>query len=278
MSSYQMTQVSVVTTVYQGESYFDRAKSSILEQTYDNYEWILVEDGSSDRTPELLEELDQKYSRAKIYFPGRLGRAAALNFGINKAEGKYIAIHDFDDISYPERLEKQVNYLESNTNVGVAGSYYVLVNQIRNERFVRKPPTADEDIRRAFAQNIPFAHTLTMFRKEAWDAVDGYPLIDNLIDLGLWLELASETDWKFANVDDVLGEHFVHDESFWHRNFEYAKRQRDLSRLQARAIRNLNLPKWMYAYAAGRLVYPYLPHSVKRIVRNMVGSSEEENI
>lgn len=273
-----MTQVSVVTTVYEGEEYFDRAKSSILEQTYDDYEWVLVEDGSSDRTPELLEELNDVSSRTKVYFPGRLGRAAALNFGVKKAEGKYIAIHDFDDISYSERLEQQANHLNSNPTVGVTGSYYILVNQIRNERFVRKPPTSDEKIRNGFAQNIPFAHTTTMFRKEAWETVDGYPLLDNLVDLGLWLKIANETEWHFSNIDEVLGEHFVHEESFWHRNFEYANRQRDLARFQIKAVRDLGLPKWMFAYAIGRLVYPYLPHSVKRLVRNTVGSSEEENL
>jgi hypothetical protein len=117
-----------------------------------------------------------------------------------------------------------------------------------------------------------------MFRKEAWSQVGGYPMIDNLIDLGLWVKIAAETDWKFSNVPKTLGEHFVHDNSFWHRNFEYVKRQRDLAQLQARAIRSLDLPKWMYVYPAGRLVYPYLPNRIKRFVRRTVGKSNEEDV
>ena len=273
-----MTKVSVVTTVYNGELYFNRAKSSILQQKYQNYEWVLVEDGSSDNTPELLERLEEDHPQVQAYFPSRLGRAAALNFGVNKAEGDYIAIHDFDDISYSERLEQQVAHLETNPDVGVTGSYYVLVNQIRDERFVRRPPTTDSKIRQAFARNIPFAHTTTMFRKEAWNAVNGYPLLDNLIDFGLWLKIASETEWKFSNIEEVFGEHFVHGESFWHRNFKYAQRQRDLARLQTQAIHKLNLPRWMYVYSIGRLVYPYLPNSIKRIVRRTVGQSDEADV
>lgn len=273
-----MTQVSVVTTVYEGEPYFDRAKSSILEQTYDDFEWVLVEDGSSDATPELLEELDAESERTSVYFPGRQGRSKALNFGVEKAQGEYIAIHDFDDVSYSDRLESQARYLDKHPEVGVTGSHYVLENEIRNEEFIRKPPSDDDDIRRAFARNIPFAHTLTMFRKEAWESAGGYPLIDNLIDFALWLEIASKTDWKFANVEEVLGRHFVHQQSFWHRNFEYANRQRDLAKLQMRAIDRLGLPKWQYIYPAGRLVYPYFPSPIKRLVRRTAGQSEEEDI
>jgi glycosyltransferase involved in cell wall biosynthesis len=273
-----MAQVSVVTTVYQGEAYFDRARSSILEQTFSDFEWIIVEDGSTDQTPELLKKLEEENPRVNAFFPGRLGRAAALNFGVKQASADYIAIHDFDDISYPERLEKQVKHLESRPEVGVTGGYYIINNQIRNEQFIRRPPSNDQSIRRAFAQNIPFAHTLTMFRKRAWEDVNGYPLLDNLIDLGLWLDIANETNWQFSNLEETLGEHFVHNKSFWHRNFEYVDRQHDLAKLQQRAIEELQLPRWMYIYIAGRLLYPYLPTQLKQFVRDNVGSSEEESL
>lgn len=273
-----MATVSVVTTVYNGEKYVDRAESSILDQTYDDYEWILVEDGSTDDTPDRLRERLDDHERVELHFPGRLGRAGALNYGVTQASGEYIAIHDFDDSSYPQRLETQVEYLDANPAVGVTGSYYVLANKIRDERFVRKPPTEDTAIRRAFAQRIPFAHTLTMFRKKAWNEVNGYPLRDNLIDLGLWLEIATHTDWQFANVTETLGEHFVHEESFWHQNFTYIKRQRDLAQLQIRAIRELDLSPKLYGYVLGRLVYPFFPTPVKRFVRRQIARSEEEDV
>lgn len=273
-----MPTISVVTTVYNGAEYVDRAESSILDQTYDDYEWILVDDGSSDDSLSAFEAIEERFDRVSVYSPGRLGRAGALNFGVNKASGEYIAIHDVDDVSYSERLETQIEHFKSNAGVGVAGSYYVLVNEIRNEQFVRKLPTADSEIRQAFARQIPFAHTLTMFRKEAWEAVDGYPIRDNLIDLGLWIDIAAETDWQFSNVPETLGKHYVHDQSFWHQNFEYARRQRDLAGLQQEAIERLNLPRWLYVYVVGRFVYPYFPSDLKRLVRRTVGQSEETDV
>ena len=77
--------VSVVTTVYNGEPYGDRAIPSILAQTFTDFEWILVDDGSEDRTPEILRDLAQRDSRVRIFSPGRLGITKAANFGVSPA-------------------------------------------------------------------------------------------------------------------------------------------------------------------------------------------------
>jgi glycosyltransferase EpsE len=80
--------VSVVTTVYNGEAYFDRAVPGILGQSYDDLEFIIVDDGSRDRTPELLRELATRDARIRLFSPGRLGAAAAYNFGAAQARGE----------------------------------------------------------------------------------------------------------------------------------------------------------------------------------------------
>ena len=110
--------VSVVTTVYNGEPYLDRAIPGILAQTFKEFEWILVDDGSQDRTPELLRELAQRDSRVRVFSPGRLGLAAAANYGVSQARGEYIARQDFDDTSYPDRLRLQVTFLDAHPDVG----------------------------------------------------------------------------------------------------------------------------------------------------------------
>ena len=269
--------VSVVTTVYNGEPYFDRAVPSILEQTYKDFEWIIVNDGSSDRTQELLDESATKDSRVRVFNFGRLGFSRALNKAIELARGQYIVRQDFDDISYPERIEKQVVFLDTHPDIGLVGSYYMVVDENRGERYVREPPTEHEEIVRAMARCIPFAHTLVAFRKCAWEQAGGYPEVRDIEDLRLWIKFAAR-GWKLANIPEVLGAHFVHRQSYWHRNFKYAARQRELGAVQWQAIRELGLPKWMVIYPLGRLVYPYIPNYAKRFVRRVLGGSRERDV
>lgn len=269
-----MVKVGVITTVYNGESYFDRAVHGILGQTYKEFEWIIINDGSTDRTQELLDELAAKDSRVRAFNFGRLGRTRALNIAVELAQGDYIIQQDFDDISYPERIEKQVAFLEAHPEVGLVGSYYVVVDENRGERYVRQPPTEHEGIVQAMARYIPFAHTLVAFRKAAWKQAGGYPQMEDIEDLRLWVTFV-KMGWKVANLAEVLGEHFVHPKSFWHRNFTYAHRQRALARVQWQAIRELHLPLWMTIYPLGRFVYPYIPNGAKRFVRRILGGSHE---
>src|SRR5918997_5121963 len=135
-----MPRVSVVTTVYNGEPYVDRAIPGILGQTLTDFEWIMVDDGSKDRTPEILRDLAARDSRIRVFSPGRLGISAAANYGVSQARGEYVARQDFDDRSYPDRLQLQVALLDALPDVGVVGCHYVLVDENRGERYVRMPP------------------------------------------------------------------------------------------------------------------------------------------
>jgi len=272
-----MIRVSVITTVYNGEPYFDRAIPSILSQTFKDFEWIIVDDGSQDRTPELLHELALKDDRIKVFQPGRLGRAQALNYAVERARGEYIVQQDFDDISYPQRIEKQVAFLDKHSEIGVVGSYYIVVDEIRKEKYIRKPPCKHNEIIRAMAKYIPFAHTLVTFRKKAWEEAGRYPLVDDIEDLRIWIRI-TKAGWKLANIPEILGEHFVHSQSFWHRNFKYFRRQRELAKVQWEAIRVLDLPLWMGIYPVGRYLYPWLPTFLKRFVRRTLKLSKEEEI
>jgi glycosyltransferase EpsE len=269
--------VSVVTTVYNGQPYFDRAIPSILAQNFADFEFILVDDGSTDGTVERLQELATRDPRVRVFTPGRLGFAAAVNYGIRQARGTYIARQDFDDVSYPDRLARQAAFLDQHPDVGLVGSYYVLVDENRNERYVRMPPTAHEDIVRAMAQFIPFAHTMVALRRQAWVDAGGFPEVPNLVDLRCWLRIG-KAGWRFANLPDVLGEHFVHSSSFFHQKFKYVERQRDLARVQAQVVRELGLPSWMYLYSVGRHAYAYLPPRMKRALRRRIGGLKERDV
>ncbi len=110
-----MPYLSVVMSVYNGEKHLNEAIDSILSQTYENFEFIIIEDCSTDKTLEILKEFKEKDNRIKIIQKekneGPKGFIKNLNLGLNMAQGKYIARMDADDISLPERFQKQVFFL-----------------------------------------------------------------------------------------------------------------------------------------------------------------------
>jgi len=268
--------VSVVSTVYNGMPYFERAIPSILAQSFEDFEFILVDDGSTDGTLAELRKLEERDPRVQVFAPGRLGAAKAVNYGVAQARGEYIARQDFDDESFPDRLRLQVAMLDANPEVGLVGGYYLLADERRGERYIRMPPTNHRDILLAMARYIPIAHTTATFRRRAWVEADGYPIVKNLIDLRFYLRLG-KLGWQFANVPQIVGKHYVHDSSFYHSTLTYIERQRDLAGAQAEVIRELRLPSWMYLFALGRYAYAYIPRGLKRkLRRGLMGMRERD--
>jgi glycosyltransferase involved in cell wall biosynthesis len=271
-----MPKVSVISTVLNGERFFERAVDSILGQHYDDFEWVLVDDGSTDHTAEMLGDLAARDSRVRLLTPGRLGRPKALNLATENARGEYIANHDFDDISYPSRLALQADFLDRHPEVGVLGGHYLLVDERRGERYERRPPESHEQIAQAMASRIPLAHTVVMFRKQAWRDAGGYPDVSDLEDYRLFIEMGVR-GWRFASLPVMLGEHFVYEQSYWHRNFDYRTRQRSMARAQTVAIEALGLPFWTRIYPLGRHFYWLLPIGVKRAARRLLAGSRERD-
>src|SRR5690606_16899158 len=113
--------ISIITTVKNGSKYILETLESIKNQTYQEFEHIVVDDGSADNTVQLLEDFQQKNPDYKIfiYQPGSLGRGKALNYAISKANFDWVAIIDADDIWHPQKLEAQVNILKRNTDISV---------------------------------------------------------------------------------------------------------------------------------------------------------------
>ena len=110
-------------TVYNGERYLSEAIRSIQSQSLSDFEFVIVDDGSEDRTPEILREA-QADSRIRVISKPRLGRARALNVAWTNACGTYIANLDADDIAYPSRLEKQLGFLRQHREIGLGESRY----------------------------------------------------------------------------------------------------------------------------------------------------------
>jgi glycosyltransferase EpsE len=272
-----MPKVSVISTVYNGARYFDRSAPSVIGQTLEDFEWVIVDDGSTDETLVLLDRLAAEQPMIRVVAAGRVGRARALNLATEQARGEYIANQDFDDASSPNRLRLQADFLDGHPDVGVVGGHYVVLDDSRAERYIRMPPTQHEQIARAMASRIPFAHTVATFRKEAWRQAGGYPIVDRLIDFRLWIAMG-QIGWRFAALPIVLGDHFIYRDSYWKANFVYRDSQRDLARAQLEAIRALGLPFWTRVYPLGRRLYWSLPTNLKRVARRLLVGSRERDL
>jgi glycosyltransferase involved in cell wall biosynthesis len=272
-----MPKVSVVMAVYNGAEYFDRGVATIQTQDFDDFEFIIVDDGSDDETPDLLQEAADNDRRIRVMSPGRVGFVQALNIGVNAATSPFIARQDIDDVSFPTRLRIQYDYLQNQPEVAAVGAASVMKNEERREEYVRRPPLHHQEIVRAMAQCIPIVHTLVMFRKSAWLECGGYPQFDDIEDLHLWIKMASR-GWHLANTPEILGVHYVHSDSYWQRNFRYASRQRKLRGAQVKAVRTLGLPRRLLVYPFLRPVYSRMPNIVKRLVRRSVGPIRESEL
>jgi glycosyltransferase EpsE len=206
--------VSVVTTVYNGELYVDRAIPGILAQTFMDFEWIIVNDGSTDGTREILEEVAGREPRVRGLLSGTPGYHPRRELRSRPGARRVYRAAGFDDRSCPERLRLQVELLDARSDVGVVGGYFVLVDENRNERYVRMPPVEHAAIVSALARSIVYANTTVMFRRVVWSQAGGYAEVDDLEDQLLWLA-AAKRGWRFGTVPEVLGDHFVHRASFF---------------------------------------------------------------
>ena len=109
--------ISVVIPVYNREKYIKECIDSVLNQTYQNFEIIIVDDGSTDKTVEIIESINDE--RIKLFKNNHLGVSEATNFAFKQINGEYIALLDSDDTMISDRLEYQFNYMENNQNIDV---------------------------------------------------------------------------------------------------------------------------------------------------------------
>ncbi len=167
--------ISVIMAAYNAVNYIEKSIISILEQTFKEWELIIINDCSTDHTPEIVE----KYIRLdpRIILLGNevnINQALSRNRGISKARGKYIAIQDDDDIAFPDRLKIQYDFLENNPAVALVASAAEIINE--DEKIIgykRSPENLDELRFRIILKN-PFVHSSVMYRKELMEKVGGY--------------------------------------------------------------------------------------------------------
>lgn len=187
-----MPRISVVIPCYNAERYLGEAIDSIRGQTCQDLEIVVVDDGSTDGTRELVARV--KDSRLRYLYQDNRGPAAARNRGIAAAQGQYIAPLDADDLALPQRLEGQLAMLEAEPDLAVVGSGYVWIDDEGHHlswanHSWQKYPELNEF--RNWLFDCPFVPSATMFRRAAWVDVGGFD--EDLIgpeDWNFWMRLA----------------------------------------------------------------------------------------
>ncbi len=168
--------VSVVMSVYNGATHLRRAVESVLEQSWTEFELIVVDDGSSDDSPAIMESYRQRDPRVKIITQPNAGLTRALIRGCAAARGEFIARHDADDWSEPSRLADQVAVLESDRDVGFVScaTQYVGPHDEPLEIVARTDAPAEATRKLLDERQGPPAHGSVMFRRDLYESVGGY--------------------------------------------------------------------------------------------------------
>jgi hypothetical protein len=192
--------------VYNGERYLHSAIDSVLGQTRGDFELLIVDDGSTDATPKILSGYAREDERLTIRRVAHAGRSAALNFGIRTARAELIARLDADDRALPERLDRQLAFLEANAEIALLGGAALLIDE-RGQVFRRvKLPRSHDEIVEALERYSAFIHSNVVFRREAVEAVGGYrPAFEPSEDYDLWLRLTERH--PTANLAEFVGEY-----------------------------------------------------------------------
>lgn len=196
--------VSVLMPVYNAEKYISIAIESILQQTFTDFECIIIDDCSKDNSWKIIQEYAKKDKRIIAKRNKRnLNGCQNLNKCLSMARGKYVARADNDDWSYPYRFEKQYKFLESHPEVGIVGGAMELINEDGEVISKRKYHLSDNEIRKHLFRYSPFSHPLVMIRKSVLDIVGYYnPEYAPADDYELWFRIGKVS--KFANLPYVL--------------------------------------------------------------------------
>ncbi len=193
--------VSIVIPVHNGEKYIKESIDSCLEQTYKNIEIIVVDDKSEDSTLSILKNYGNRIITVPVEKQNGLGNV--INIGIRKSKGKYIARMDADDIMYPARIEKQVEYLESHPNCVAVGGQIDIIDENGDITGHREYAVEDRDIKKNLFLFQPFAHPAVTLRRSTLEEIGLYP--ENMWkveDVKLFLILS--TKGEFHNLEDTV--------------------------------------------------------------------------
>lgn len=192
--------VSVAIPVYNGAQFLPEAIASILGQTYRHLELILVDDGSTDASADIIRSASCRDARVVPIFLPHRGIASAMNAALVKARGRYFAVIDQDDIALPERLARQIAYLESHPEIAVVGTAWETFGATSKTII---PPTSPDDVAAAMDRWCAVLHPSSTMRTAMVRSLGGYrTVLPYGSDSDLWLRVLERA--KMANIPEIL--------------------------------------------------------------------------
>ena len=216
-----MKKVSVIIPVYNAEKYIAATLQSVLLQTYENFEILIVDDGSPDRSIETCQQFED--SRIKIIRQANRGLPGARNTGIRHASGDYLAFLDADDIWLPEKLNKHVQHLNNSPTVGISFCYSAFINQQGNSTGLYQKPRKLYDITPSYVlcRNPVGNGSAAVIRREVFEdikfqdnlygKVEDYYFDERLrhakadaTDIECWLRISIQTHWRHEGIPEAL--------------------------------------------------------------------------
>jgi len=201
--------VSVVMPVRDGSRWLREAICSLRLQTFDALEIVIVDDGSADESPHIINTSAQSDSRIRAFRQERLGLVAALNRGISESRGDLIARLDADDLATPDRLLRQIDFLERHREVGLLGTWAVQIDECGRDNGRREPPTDSEQLSALLQRTNPFLHSSIVIRRSLLQKVGPYrPALEGAEDYDLWIRISEHA--KVANLAEHLLQYRVH--------------------------------------------------------------------
>jgi glycosyltransferase involved in cell wall biosynthesis len=237
---------------------------SILKQSYQNFELIIVNDGSTDKTLSLINSIND--NRIKIFsYKKNKGIVYALNYGFSKCNGAYIARVDSDDFSEPTRLEKQINFLLSNPEYGVCGTFQKLLHA--NSASINKPPINSKEINTSLLFGTTMLHSTVLIKKSVLEKLGRSPYNDKFKhceDYNLWVDLLGIT--KMHNIPEVLCHYDWRETKAW--QFPNSQLRKSINKIRNKAINHLvffNFQKKIHVFHK-KFIYNEYKSSFERFI------------
>jgi glycosyltransferase involved in cell wall biosynthesis len=216
----KLPRISVLMPVFNNDRYLVEAVESILNQTVTDFEFIIVDDGSTDQTSAILGDYERQDARIRVIRQKNSGIVSALNTGMAFCRSQYIARMDGDDISYPNRFRLQTDYLDDHPDCVVVGGVFMSIDEAGNclspYRFARNKVTSFDTFPIQVALTV---HPLAMIRREALFALGGYrATFPHAEDYELFLRIAKYG--RLHNLEEILLSYRNHQQSISRQNIE----------------------------------------------------------
>ncbi len=253
--------VSVVMPVYNGENYLEECVQSVLRQSFKDFEFIIVDDASTDNTVNILKTFAKKDKRVRIIPNLRnLGMYPSLNKALRAAKGEYVARMDHDDISEQKRFEKQVAFLDENPEIALVGTWATIIDEKGKVVGKRILETEHQRIKKYILKKTQFVSPSVMYRRSLVGEVGFY-----------------RTEFKFSQEYDfflkVMDNHGVANipeylmrYRFYFENY-YGRKQKlqelNTLRVRARGIYRYGFPAWQFVYLVKPLISFFIPIGMK---------------